>query len=448
MSSGIEIVTLAERVFAKWYEKSGLLAAMGIVLVAGAWLSLSFWPTIISVASAWCVVGLLWYLMRRPPRAAKNRVGIAIVISPPDTAAERTFAADFVNEIRRLLQSGKVGPTFQVIIAPSHIAAELQPGDSGGFESLRRHMRCMFLLAGSVRVRKLNGKDHLVLDLMGVVAHKPIPDAVRQQFSREFTELLPRRITLPSDQDLLAFTFTGEWASLVAKYVIGIAAALSGDVDYAQSLYESVQEAAAHRSVDSPVAAKIVSRLPQRFAELHEARANASFKAWQSTRKLDDAKAIKAHLDQIDSSLLTARRYSTLRAIAAFVVDGDADGALKLLEPMRREADGVWYWNVGFLYAHKGNLKKASQLYRSGALAGLPPDVPAQLEEFMTWVMHEDPSKVQIHYCLGLLNRDVKGDADRAKEEFQDFLRLAPPAKFEREKELVAQWIDEIDSTR
>ena len=38
----------------------------------------------------------------------------------------------------------------------------------------------------------------------------------------------------------LLFQFTTEWAELVAKYVIGIAAALSGEIDYAETLYQDV----------------------------------------------------------------------------------------------------------------------------------------------------------------------------------------------------------------
>lgn len=441
MSVGNELVDLADRTLARWHDPIGLFSAWAMATAAIAFTPLN-WPANVVVGLLlWLIIGGVWLWARRPPRTEKGRVGVAIVIAPPKTDAERAFADDFVGEIRRLLVRGSAGKSFQVIVPPPHVSRQLVADDPDSVESLRQRMQCHFILAGQVRVRKLNGKDHLVLDLSGAVAHKPIPDEVQRVFATEFTELLPRRITLPSDQDLLAFTFTGEWTNLVAKYVIGLAAALSGDLDYAQALYESVREEAAAKTVDSPVADKIAGRIPQRLAEVHEARANASFKIWRDSKRPDIAAAIKSNLDQIDPTLLSNRRYASLRAIAAFVVDRDPDAALAQLEPMKREADGVWYWNAGFLHAYKGNLRKAAQLYRKGSLAGLPPDVPAQLEEFMTWVLAEEPGLTQIHYCLGILNRDVKGDTRRVREEFDSFVRLTPSGRFEKELQLARDWL-------
>lgn len=438
---GQDLLELLEKAIARWHDRVGLLA--GCVLVSGlVALTPLAWPTsAVGNLLLWGAVAGFWLWSRRPPRPRPGRVGVAVVIAPPETPAEIAFATDFVDELRRLLMRGRAGKSFQVIVAPAHIARRWIAGDVDLLESLRQQMRCHFVLGGKVRARKLNGQDHLVLDLSGAVAHRPIPDEVQQVFQKEFSELLPSRIALPSDQDLLAFTFTGEWTNLVAKYIIGIAAALSGDLDYAQSLYESVRDEALAKTVESPVADKIVGRIPQRLAEVHEARANAAFKTWRDAKKPEIAAAIKDNLEQIDPALLSNRRYASLRAIAAFVVDKDPEAALAQLEPMKREADGVWYWNAGFLHAYKGNLKKAAQLYRKGALAGLPPDVPAQLEEFMTWVLAEEPALTQIHYCLGILNRDIKEDARRTLEEFEAFVHLTPPGRFEKEVQLAREWL-------
>ena len=256
----------------------------------------------------------------------------------------------------------------------------------------------------------------------------------------EFGELLPRRIAMPSEEDLLAFTVTGAWMTVVAQYIIGLAAALSGDVDYAQALYESALESASTISADSPVAAKIISRIPQRVAELHEARANAALILWRETKDPAAAVALKSHLDNITPQILSGLRYVHLRAVAAFLVDRDVDQALSILDSARDRADALWYWNAGFLYAYKGNLKKATQLYRNGTLIALPAEIPAQLEEFITHILITEPEKTQLHYCLGLLNRDVKGDSIRALEEFDSFLAKTPEGVFERDKVVVKKW--------
>jgi tetratricopeptide (TPR) repeat protein len=444
MSSVSETMALMDRVIDRWREPHGLVAALGIGVLLSVILPAPILWQAICTGSTSLIVAVAWVWSRRLPTAPRNRVGIAIAIGRSDSHAGRQFSMDFVNEIRQLLVRGQTGRSFEVVEIPAHALNGLNLRDESVIGELRHRSRCQFILAGQVRVRKLNGKDHLVLDLAGQVVHKPITEAQQHQFAREFTELLPGRIALPTDQDLLGFTFTGEWVNAVAKYIIGIAAAISGDVDYAESLYSAVRDEASKKTVDSPVADKIVGRLPQRFAELHEARANASFGQWKQSNELQHAQNMKAYLERIDPNLLNAKRYVPLRAISAFVVDEDPDRAIELLEQVKRDADSTWYWNIGFLYAFKGNLKKAMQLYRQGTLGGLPPEIPADIEEFIAWALQAYPKKTQLHYCLGVLNRDVKGDSIRAREEFEEFLRLTPQDQYLKERSQVTGWLDEL----
>ncbi len=287
----------------------------------------------------------------------------------------------------------------------------------------------------------------MVLDLAGAVGHEPIPESMQSKFSKEFGELLPRRIMFPSDHDLLAFGVTGEWASAVARYVIGIAALLSGDLDYAEELYLVLRRDLEHRPPSNPATEKIWSRLPQRLAEVHAGRAQRALTRWQNSHSVEDAADIKLHIEQVDTTLPSFGQYATLRAISSFVADRDPDAALEWQKRAAASGEGTPYLNAAFLHAFKGNLKKAAQEYRKGALAGVSSDVPAQLEEFMLWALHEYPQKTQIHYCLGLLNRDIKGDPERVREEFQSFIAKCPEGQFVKARQLVAEWLAE-DSRR
>ena len=59
----------------------------------------------------------------------------------------------------------------------------------------------------------------------------------------------------------------------------------------------------------------------------------------------------------------------------------------------------------------------------------------------MTWVLAEQPELTQMHYCLGILNRDIKEDVRRTREEFDAFVRLTPPGRFEKEVQLAREWL-------
>lgn len=441
MGAAREAVDLVDLALKRWREPTGLVAVIGLLAVSCGAIA---GPSLVGIAS-WAAMSAatasLWAYSRRTPRARPDRVGFGIAVVPGDSAEERRFAKDFVLELSELIRRGRAGQTFQVIELPPHVTSGLELADIEAAERLRQRARCSFLLIGQVRVRPHQGKTHLVLDLRGIVAHQPLTPEVQKRFAAEFSELLPRRIAIPTDDHLLAFAFTSEWTSAVAKYIIGIAAALSGDLDYAEALFGAVQGEIGGRAPETPVHEKLQARLPERLAEIHEARANAAYRAWLATRDPRHLNAVTENLSKIDPALMHQRRLTTLRAISAFLTERAVDRALGYLNELRAEPDGPWYLNMAFLFAYKGNLKRAAQLYRQAAMLELPPDVPAQIEEFQTWVLGEEPGKVQLHYSLGLLNRDIKGDIQRASEEFRLFVDSPGSVPFPKERELAQEWL-------
>jgi hypothetical protein len=62
------------------------------------------------------------------------------------------------------------------------------------------------------------------------------------------------------------------------------------------------------------------------------------------------------------------------------------------------------------------------------------------------WVIREEPEKVQIYYCLGVIAWRIRGDHEAAQREFRDFLRLCPPEQFAKDREVVEKWLRELNS--
>ena len=48
--------------------------------------------------------------------------------------------------------------------------------------------------------------------------------------------------------------------------------------------------------------------------------------------------------------------------------------------------------------------------------------VIAETEEFILWVLDQEPDKFQLHFCLGYINSEAKDDAILALEEYEAFL--------------------------
>jgi hypothetical protein len=88
------------------------------------------------------------------------------------------------------------------------------------------------MIYGRGRERKIEGKNHFVLNLEGIVSHKPIPLEISKKLSMEFSELLPRRPAIAEENDLFSFDVFSNWVNLVSQCIVGIVSLLSGELEY------------------------------------------------------------------------------------------------------------------------------------------------------------------------------------------------------------------------
>jgi tetratricopeptide (TPR) repeat protein len=439
-----ELIELAER---RWYRPVGLAVTMIIVLLvvsavllamkAGAIVNLIIYGILL------LIISLAWLASRRVPRTRTGKVGFAVSISCETEEERAKIKEDFINSLRELLMHGKVGRSFQFIVILPHVAEKIIDPDTA--QALRVKSKAHFVLYGRVRVRELGGRQHHVLNLGGIVAHSPIPEDVSQKISQEFAELLPQRVRIAAENDLLSFEFTSEWTDCVAKYIIGIAAAHSGDLGYAEELFRDVFSRLQTKGGNFPVFVKLKTRIPLRLSELYEARADAVFQWW--TKKHDPSLVVQLgeHLDKIDIPYSDRYRVRLLRSIFLFLHSRDVNGAMRVLKRCKHEKEATWLLNLAFLLAYAGKPGDAIRRYRSALSLPLQPRVSVEIEEFICWVLEQEPDKYQLYYCLGFINWKLKGDTKQAIHDFQRFLELGNESEFETERNLTRTWLAQLD---
>lgn len=59
-----------------------------------------------------------------------------------------------------------------------------------------------------------------------------------------------------------------------------------------------------------------------------------------------------------------------------------------------------------------------------------------QIEDFINWVIDENPDKYHLNFCLGFFNWQIRGDTLLAKNNFINFLTLCKPNEFVKEKKV------------
>lgn len=428
----------------QWFEKTGLAIALPVALFVTEGLlvaaSAQWWLNVGLATSVLLLVAVLWWVSTRPPKTPEDMIGFLVSITSSSDAESEKLKEDFLVPLKRLIKSGDVGKFFHFMVLPRHLASGVVDQDEAQVARIRS--RAHFMLYGQVRLRTIGGKEHHVIDLEGQVAHTDIPDAVRRQLSTEFAELLPRKVNIATENDLFSFQFTSEWADVVAKYIIGISALVSGDVDTAEHLYKEVQEKLAGKDKSFPVYQKLAIRTPIRLAEVYEAKANQALQQWSQDHDPGHIDEFATQLGKVSDK--TRPSYQTSNAIAIFLAHRKVDDAITCLKAAKNPNDGTWNYNMAFLHGYKGNLKVAARHYNQASLHPVPPETLAQIEDFICWVLREEPEKYQLNYCLGLFNWKAKGDNIQAIKDFGAFVARAADGAFAKEQELATQWVQEL----
>lgn len=447
MSDHLVKATL-DRIQEKWESKWTLILVLFVVSTALIWgfsqfrledVSLLEWAiTVIALAM---IVGM-WFVTNRMPKHKAQKVGFGVAISCGDEEQWRVLKEDLIDTLRRLLAQGPNGERFDLIVHNHRISAETN--DNNSAVDLLKRSNASFLIYGSAKLRQLNGKEHHVLRLDGVVAHDRVPGNISKAFASEFGEVLPRDIRLPKDEGMVPLELTAELVDVCSRYIIGTAAMISGDYDYALSLFEELVVKIQNNSFQSAIQIqKIRSRIPERIAAVHQQKVNVLAEFYRLKRD-------KAYLVKIEEELrvlgeLTPQWYKghLLRAICAFVLRRDTGAAWREVKSCERVPDTTWRFTEAFLHAYDGKLNLAWRSYQVGfENAPADPTVPIQCEEFINIVLNEEPEKTHLYYCLGLINWKAKGDLESAAADFRKFLECTSEKKYPRQHKLAKRWID------
>lgn len=406
----------------------------------------------VALASA-VILAIVWRVSNALPRATAGKIGILLCIDCDTKATSDKVRDDFVKPFKKMLRSGALGASFDFLEVPQHIASSTI--DYPDAEILRSRCGAHFMLYGRARDREIGSKPSYMVELDGVVVHKVISKERQKGLQSEFAELLPRKLVIDKASDVLSFEFTSEWAELVSKYIIASAAAVSGNLEYAESLFVDCQvqlEAGGNRF---HVFDKIRSRIPDRLGEIYAEKANSAYDAWVET--CDDVWVdwMGQCLEKLQGMAQTDVRSRFLEAIYVFLSKRDFSKAMKVLEQVGKPSrDALWHMNYAFLCAYGGDLKKAVRHYdlalrdmAAGSILAVQPYLITRIEEFVYLAVSREPVKGQLWLCLGFINWKFKRDWRLGCMDFERFLRATSDCSgFEAERGMVQNWILEISS--
>lgn len=256
--------------------------------------------------------------------------------------------------------------------------------------------------------------------------------------------IFPRRLRIDSKNDLISFELTSEWVDCVSRYIIGIAAFLSGDDEYAEKLFLDLLNNTNLKKINFPPLKKMSQRVPVRLADIYVLHATREFELWRKDRKVDHWNYIWSWIKKVKR--LYPNQYNTriFTAIYYFVTERNITKAIREIKKCQGQFDTTWRYSYAFLLAYRGELKKAIRIYKQAGQGYCDPSIPFQTEEFILWVLESEPEKKQLYFCLGMINWKCKEDRKQAIKDFTKFTEETSDDFMDKEKTLAEEYIRTI----
>lgn len=442
---------ILESLESKWHSWRGLLLFLLITMIG----LLFFFdsvdltkingvePIIIFFVLGFCC--LFWFFTK-VKRVSKNKIGIGVAVSFEEDKKSKELYNDFIISLKKALNQGELFHNFELIPFNNNISKKVDSYAEAN--RLAKKSGLSLLLYGQTRVRdNRDGKLHII-DLNGLVKHAPIDIQTSENFGKAFSKALKSfKISVQDNVD--GCDFAGKHISIVTKYILGIAASLSHDFLYAEQLLID-----AEKDLQSNLNAHGEDVLSQEMLAIIKGQIGSLYLFVTSIKKSEYAITQNDDmLEEIQSLLEKQSQYRVgdvsskyMSAICAFKLRRDIDEAERFLKDIKTpDRNGVWYYNRAFLYAYNDDLDAA---YKSYAKAFRMPiedkTIIAQAERFIGDVLEEEPHKIALHFCLGLINYKEKGDYLSAQKAFLAFLNSPDKSKFPNQIKIVKRWLHEI----
>lgn len=392
-----------------------------------------------------------WFKNQRFPKAPNNSIGFAIGLYVEDPSHQRQVENDFIETIRERLEQLQPSRPIKLVPIPPHHARKIKTIQEA--ERVLDKCNCMFLVWGLARYRNINGTSHFVIDLKSMVKHGFVDSNVSATLAVEMSELLPPRRAVSQSNDLSEFEVNAASVELAALYIIGVAALISGDPSYSLEVFENLQARLANTDETGfpPQIKGSITLLRIKtvinLGVIHLELARQCQLKWRDTRDFSYLENMYAQTVESDKYIKNSYNAAVLRALYYFVRDRNTKLARKEISKWKGQGDATWAFDEAFLYAYDGKLKDALRNYKIAFKKRTDSRALNEIEEFLEWVLSEEPNKHQLYFCLGIINYFGKGDLKTAKVDFERFINAtADSNKFENERSLAKSYISEIDA--
>jgi len=285
--------------------------------------------------------------------------------------------------------------------------------------------RSHLIIFGNCGKRIHEGKTYYSLKLDASAMHKKIPTHESKSFGGDMRSILPSQTLIPYDNEIVGFEITSQIIEYSSVYIIGRASFYSNEFTTAFKLHKNLLDELEKESNIGVLKNKKVN-VPL-FNKIKELTRKILFEeavrlAKQSYNN-NDLEKMKDYIKVVEKTDLNNYESHLLKSIFCFIKDRNTKKALEEIELAHNTKDTTWLYNKAFIIAYEGDLDKSYHIYKRAFDGQTEVHVIFQVENFILDLLEKEENKIQLWYCLGLINYLKKEDYKSAKIYFEKFIK-------------------------
>jgi tetratricopeptide (TPR) repeat protein len=370
-----------------------------------------------------------WHFIRRIPKFRGDQIGI--LFAPHGDEDVQKDIDRLRQELTSRLKASRSSKDFILkTLPPNRIVSDVDTA-----VMLRRRSGCMLLIWGRYERGRFQSKE-----LRGFAAGKlnftyAYPTEIGEaNISKDIEVGIANRVWMfSSENELVERDFISSNVYDVARYIIGTCQLNFGRFQEGKELLLDILKNPG-QSAWVGGAQRVVGMFIENIkAKISRADAMFAFsiynqKIFPAGKLIKNRPALEAMVKLTEASIGNKPNGDAylLKSIAHFLL-GDLQKAknaaarLRRLEPQNPSP----CYSLGFLSAYAGDMDRAEQCYTRAfeLTANVTADYIFHLSEFVAAVLELEPDKIQLHYILGLLHKELV-DARFARAHFEEFVSL------------------------
>ncbi len=366
----------------------------------------------------------------------KNHTGLVICINADTDDAEQILKRDFVSSVKKQITNENVGELFNIIVVKNHLASKYN--DLKSIHRLHNKVKGHIYIFGETKKRNNGGKEQYFLSLDGMVLHRPVPQQVSQELAKDFLSTLPKGINFNDEFAFVGFQVSADIVVKSVKYIVGLAAYISGNPTLAISLHTNLKNQIVSSPQKLPGDNLILSKIDGLLANEY---------AIMSAYYFGKQDKENTNLNLTEALRLNPNCYRALivESIVAFSWENDPKKSLIITKKCHGFNYPEWKYNEAFLYFWLGNYPSALKQCEKIKTQNYPNELTTSLEvtTFNESIIANDPSRPALYFWIGYNYYYKQDNLPLALKYFELFERNATQ-QMSKMKQKSTAWLIEI----